>query len=334
MHEVQSRVDELTKVVDAEKEARRPEEEAKRASVEARRSAREEQRNARRAEEDAVKAQMEEAARAAQVEKDAQAGSAEVRPAEDEAGAASADPVAPYEVAAPHDAESGEEGGEEGEGGDDGEGEGEGINGSKGEIDSGYDHAGEAARRAAEDEEDARLRAEEDKELEYPKSEAEEGLAVAEGDLEPHRDDKAKYEKELEGLAKVLEGDFGPDDAYAALYDKCFSQQVQQYTYEVCMFRDAKQKEGGATNIGNWGHWGGADDGRPYSVMHYTGGSSCWNGPTRTLKVALQCGLDEFVVSVQEPSKCVYEMEFQTPLACSAEEVAAAKRELETQYGA
>ena len=88
MNEVQGRVDELTKVVDAEKEARRPEEEAKRASVEARRSAREEQRNARRAEEDAVKAQMEEAARAAQVEKDALAGSAEVRPAEDEAGAA------------------------------------------------------------------------------------------------------------------------------------------------------------------------------------------------------------------------------------------------------
>ena len=45
------------------------------------------------------------------------------------------------------------------------------------------------------------------------------------------------------------------------------------------------------------------------------------------------CGR-QFVVSVQEPNKCVYEMEFQTPLACSQDEVEKARHELETQFGA
>jgi len=45
--------------------------------------------------------------------------------------------------------------------------------------------------------------------------------------------------------------------------------------------------------------------------------------------VSLVCGEDEFLVSVQEPNKCVYEMEFMTPLACNLEAAQRARKELE-----
>ena len=32
-----------------------------------------------------------------------------------------------------------------------------------------------------------------------------------------------------------------------------------------------------------------------------------------------RCGIEDKIVSVEEPSKCEYEMVFQTPMACSAE---------------
>ena len=55
-------------------------------------------------------------------------------------------------------------------------------------------------------------------------------------------------------------------------YDKCFSQQVQQYEYELCMFRSAAQKEGGSSqNLGKWGRWN--TDGAPYSMMLYENGN-------------------------------------------------------------
>ena len=41
-----------------------------------------------------------------------------------------------------------------------------------------------------------------------------------------------------------------------------------------------------------------------------------WLTLFRLLQVHLQCGSEEHVVSVQEPSRCEYHMDFLTPLAC------------------
>lgn len=61
-------------------------------------------------------------------------------------------------------------------------------------------------------------------------------------------------------------------------------------------------------------------EGRQYAGMRYTGGQGCWNGPARSAKVVFSCGLEHKLLSVVEPSKCEYEMEFQTPAACSKEQ--------------
>ena len=150
--------------------------------------------------------------------------------------------------------------------------------------------------------------------------------ALAE-DMKSLQEDEKKKKNELDLASRVLEWDFGPDDAFMALYDKCFSKQVQQYEYEVCLFRSAKQKEGGSSqNLGTWGRWNAEGD--AYSIMTYDNGGSCWNGPARSMKVTLVCGEDEFVVSVQEPRRCEYEMEFMTPLACTPEKAQQARDEL------
>mmetsp|Transcript_52964 Transcript_52964/g.124071 ORF Transcript_52964/g.124071 Transcript_52964/m.124071 type:complete len:488 (+) Transcript_52964:41-1504(+) len=137
-----------------------------------------------------------------------------------------------------------------------------------------------------------------------------------------------KLRDELGVTETVLNGDFGKQGEFLALFQKCFTQNVQQYTYELCVFQKAAQKEGSSSqNLGTWGEWN--KEGEPYSEMLYTKGGSCWNGPARTMRVSLVCGTDEFVISVQEPAKCTYTMEFMTPLACRRSKVTEAMAELE-----
>lgn len=58
--------------------------------------------------------------------------------------------------------------------------------------------------------------------------------------------------------------------------------QVDKYTYSVCPFKDAFQKEGNSkTSLGTWA--GLTDDS---SVMKFTNGQACWQGPARSMTVS------------------------------------------------
>lgn len=48
----------------------------------------------------------------------------------------------------------------------------------------------------------------------------------------------------------------------------------------------------------------------------------------RSVRVQLTCGQENAIVSVDEPSTCVYEMRVQTPLACTQEVLAQAQQEV------
>lgn len=52
------------------------------------------------------------------------------------------------------------------------------------------------------------------------------------------------------------------------------------------------------------------------NTLYYTKGDKCWNGPQRSISVKLECGSDNIIKSVSEPSTCVYEMIFITPIVC------------------
>ena len=46
-------------------------------------------------------------------------------------------------------------------------------------------------------------------------------------------------------------------------------------------------------------------------------GQKCWNGPSRSLRVALACGPEDVLSSVAEPETCTYTAVLETPAACS-----------------
>jgi protein kinase C substrate 80K-H len=100
--------------------------------------------------------------------------------------------------------------------------------------------------------------------------------------------------------------------------DQCYDYEEREYTYRICMFKDAKQisKGGGSdVNIGYWDSWCGPENNK-YLKMKYANGATCWNGPARSLTVTFRCGLEHKPIDVREPSRCEYAMIFETPSAC------------------
>uniref|UniRef100_A0A1B6D3J4 Glucosidase 2 subunit beta n=1 Tax=Clastoptera arizonana TaxID=38151 RepID=A0A1B6D3J4_9HEMI len=128
-------------------------------------------------------------------------------------------------------------------------------------------------------------------------------------------------ERELKHIEESLAKDFGPEDEFAALDGECFEYNEREYTYKLCPFDQVSQKQrsGGAeTRLGVWNDWVGGED--KYSAMMYDKGQSCWNGPQRSTRVEISCGLENAVTSATEPNRCEYVFHFVTPSACRPEE--------------
>jgi len=53
-----------------------------------------------------------------------------------------------------------------------------------------------------------------------------------------------------------------------------------------------------------------------YRIMQFSSGDKCWNGPDRSLKVRLRCGLTNDLTDVDEPSRCEYVAVLSTPALC------------------
>eukprot|EP00730_Choanoeca_flexa_P012721 TRINITY_DN4556_c0_g1_i2.p1 TRINITY_DN4556_c0_g1~~TRINITY_DN4556_c0_g1_i2.p1 ORF type:complete len:471 (+),score=148.40 TRINITY_DN4556_c0_g1_i2:28-1440(+) len=129
---------------------------------------------------------------------------------------------------------------------------------------------------------------------------------------------KRNLEDEKAKVTKHIGADVGADKEFASMVDQCYELVDREYKYRLCMFDRITQepKNGGRqTRLGDWkGFVGPADD--KYSMLDYSGGEKCWNGPQRSCKVTLECGIDHEVVSVVEPNRCEYAMRFKTPAAC------------------
>jgi protein kinase C substrate 80K-H len=68
-------------------------------------------------------------------------------------------------------------------------------------------------------------------------------------------------------------------------------------------------------HIRHWGEFVGEKEDK-YSIMLYTGGEKCWNGPDRQAKIMLECGVSNELVAASEPNRCEYAMNFVTPAVC------------------
>ncbi|KAJ0400776.1 hypothetical protein ATCC90586_002052 [Pythium insidiosum] len=121
--------------------------------------------------------------------------------------------------------------------------------------------------------------------------------------------DLSTKENELRTLQSALEKEYGADQILYALRDQCVETQGGQYTYKMCFYGSAKQDH---TSLGSMDAY---DPNKPNEIS-FSGGQSCWNGPSRSLKVTMECGADVELFEVDEPSTCVYTAKLKTPVVC------------------
>ncbi|GAX85894.1 hypothetical protein CEUSTIGMA_g13310.t1 [Chlamydomonas eustigma] len=113
--------------------------------------------------------------------------------------------------------------------------------------------------------------------------------------------------------------DYGPDNIFFPYAGRCFVDNGNRWAFEVCFFDKASQMEANShNNKVNLGTWRGFSEG--YTTALFDGGDACANAPQRSMRVYLQCGAEEILHSGSEPSTCVYQSAFVTPLACTHQE--------------
>lgn len=127
----------------------------------------------------------------------------------------------------------------------------------------------------------------------------------------------SKIQSRISSLTKKLNQDFGPEKEFYSFYSKCFEIKQNKYVYKICPFKQASQEEGhSTTRLGNWDKFEDA-----YKAILFSSGDKCWNGPDRSLKVRLRCGLKNEATDVDEPSRCEYVALLSTPVLCVEEKL-------------
>lgn len=128
-----------------------------------------------------------------------------------------------------------------------------------------------------------------------------------------------ELQSEIRQLEEKIDRDYGPEQVFASLDGECFEYTDLEYIYKLCLYSMATQRSksgGSSVNLGHWNEWVGPA-GAKYTKMKYDRGLTCWNGPARSTIVTLSCGTENKLMSVTEPSRCEYAMEFSTPALCN-----------------
>ncbi|KAI8622619.1 glucosidase II beta subunit-like-domain-containing protein [Chytriomyces sp. MP71] len=134
---------------------------------------------------------------------------------------------------------------------------------------------------------------------------------------------------EFESLHARQNLDLGFDGGLGILADTCLEYDTPEYTYKLCFYEKAVQynkQQGGETSLGSWNAWTGQDQtafsgkNQKYFEAQFFNGLVCWNGPARSVKVSLECGARNDIISFTEPNKCEYAARVKTPGLCESDE--------------
>ncbi|XP_014235343.1 glucosidase 2 subunit beta isoform X1 [Trichogramma pretiosum] len=123
----------------------------------------------------------------------------------------------------------------------------------------------------------------------------------------------------IRSIEEKTERDYGLEEEFAVLDGQCFDYTDLEYVYTLCPFGKATQrsKSGGSeVSLGQWREWIGPENAK-YTKAKFDRGLTCWNGPSRSTIVTLTCGTENKLLSVSEPNRCEYAMEFSTPALCN-----------------
>lgn len=66
-------------------------------------------------------------------------------------------------------------------------------------------------------------------------------------------------------------------------------------------------------------------DGDNYNTHIHSQGARCWNGPERSVKAMIECGVENEIVEVSEPEKCEYHFRMLSPAVCQHAETSSQK---------
>ncbi|CAG9325014.1 PRKCSH [Blepharisma stoltei] len=120
----------------------------------------------------------------------------------------------------------------------------------------------------------------------------------------------------IKDLEDELTYDVGKEKEFWNLIGLCTDYKEAKYTYTVCFYKDAVQKEGSSQFlIGRWN--GFAED---YQKISFTGGDRCYSGPERSLTLTLECGPTVRLYGLEEPERCVYTAKLVVPGACKLDQ--------------
>ncbi|PFH50340.1 hypothetical protein AMATHDRAFT_193421 [Amanita thiersii Skay4041] len=151
-------------------------------------------------------------------------------------------------------------------------------------------------------------------------SRAHQALTAAENELKKIQNQHDTGEDEYTKLTE--KNYFGTRGEWKKLDGTCLETTSGEYIYEVCLFKEAKQKpvNGGATySLGKFSSWNpNAQPGEPayYQKQMYKHGARCWNGPERNVVLVLSCGTENKISSVVELEKCEYQITGTSPALC------------------
>ncbi len=153
--------------------------------------------------------------------------------------------------------------------------------------------------------------------LKARKTEIMENFGRGDFDSESHENKKDKKKKKDEIK------NYGPKGELYNLRDDCFDITSNQYTYEVCMFGSASQRDAGSdskrgrgTDLGKWDKMT-IDKTTGVRVMKWKGGMKCWNGPKRSATVHVTCGTEKAkLISADEPNICEYAFHMESYIGC------------------
>ncbi|KAH7888167.1 glucosidase II beta subunit-like-domain-containing protein [Phlebopus sp. FC_14] len=149
---------------------------------------------------------------------------------------------------------------------------------------------------------------------------ARQALSDVEHSLKLTRDEHQTAREDLSDLFDPT--GFGSEGEWKKLDGLCLQKDTGEYTYEVCLFEEARQKpnQGGATfSLGKFTSWNQlAQPGELeyYTKQRYTQGTKCWNGPQRSVELILACGTENTLLSVAELEKCEYQITGTSPALC------------------
>jgi len=135
-------------------------------------------------------------------------------------------------------------------------------------------------------------------------------VTEAQAKVSKNKEEAKQFQKKLGGVDEDHLGFF-------SLGGQCLNKHDGQYNYKFCFFEDAKQD---SVLLGRWSGWTGLKRGE------FTNGQMCPGGPARMLRVVFECGAEQAVLEVTEPSRCVYEAHIVHPGACNEEDAAALEK--------